>query len=262
MKYVSLYILVLLPCFCAVTTVSAQSRYFRWREEVGDKYIGLNLSTTRYRGDLSDAINWNHWQLGWGAEVNARYRFDERWCYRIDIGVYHVRAEQRYSRNAQNVLNFFSTNPSANIGVQWDVRPIDYNLHNIVYVFAGLGITKIGAKTELGGVTYSLPEFKTEGIDYPLWVGQIHYGVGIPINIGSTTQLRFVGRYTHLFSDYLDDVSTVYADKSQASALEKALADKRIAENLSPPNVSGAKRGEPTNNDGYFMLTAQFIYKF
>ncbi len=257
-RYLILFVLVF---FSATSSVFSQYRYFRWREEIGSKYIGVNLSTSRYRGDLSDVFNWAHWQLSWGAELHGRYRFNDRWCFRTDIGAYHVRADQRYSRNAFNKLSFSSTNFSTNIGVQWDMRPIDYNLRHIGYVFAGLGITTIGPTTKLNGVTYSLPAFKTEGVDYGLWVGQIHYGMGVPVNLGESTQVRFEGRYTHLLTDYMDDVSTVYADKSTASLLEKSLADGRIPENLSP-NVVGAKRGEPANNDGYFLLTVQFIYKF
>ena len=258
MRHILLFIITF---FSTVGSISAQNRFYKWRESVGDKYIGVNLSTTRYRGDLSDVFNFQHWQLSWGAEVHARYRFDNHWCLRSDIGVYHVRADQRYSRNAYNKLSFSATNLSANVGVQWDFRSIDYNPRNNMYMFGGLGITKLAPSTTLNGTTYSLPAFKTEGVDYGLWVGQLHYGLGVPVTLSESTQLRFEGRYTHVFSDYMDDVSTVYADKSAASDIEKKLADGRIAENLSP-NIVGAKRGEPANKDGYFLLTVQFVYKF
>ena len=233
--------------FYSVTSCFAQPTAFRWREELANKYIGINISTSRYKG--------------WAVEGHARYRFREQWCVSGEIGAYHIRADQQYTQNKANYLSFSSTDFSANVGLQWDVRAIDYNQRNIPYLRAGIGITNVAPTTRLGGVTYFLPDFRTEGITYALWVGQLHYGVGMPITLNPATQLRLEGRYTYVLSDYLDDVSTTYVDKSTASTIEKSLADKRIAEGL-PANSVGAARGNRNKNDGYFLFTLQLIHKF
>ncbi|WP_375447531.1 outer membrane beta-barrel protein [uncultured Fibrella sp.] len=246
---------------CSITSCFAQPTAFRWREELTDKYIGINVSTSRYNGDLSERYNFSHLELGWAIEGHARYRFKEQWCVSGQVGAYHIRADQQYTRNKANYLSFASTNFVATVGLQWDVRDIDYNQLNIPYVLAGAGITNLAPTTVLKGITYSLPAFKTEGVAYARWVGQIHYGLGMPVTLTPATQLRIEGRYTHVFSDYLDDVSAQYVDKATASIIEQSLADRRIAEGL-PSNSVGATRGNGSKNDGYFLFTLQLIGKF
>lgn len=247
--------------FYSMTSCFSQSTAFRWREDVGNKYVGINLSTSRYNGDLSERYNVAHLQLGWAVEGHIRYRLTEQWCISGEVGVYHVRADQQYTRNRANYLSFSSDNFSANIGLQWDVRSIDYNQRNIPYLRGGIGITNLVPTTHLNGLTYSLPALRTEGKGYALWVGQIHYGAGIPIALGPLTQVQIEGRYTHVLSDYLDDVSDQYVDKSTASIIEQSLSDKRIAEDL-PANSIGTARGNGNKNDGYFLFTLQLIHKF
>ena len=50
--------------------------------------------------------------------------------------------------------------------------------------------------------------------------------------------------YTHVFSDYLDDVSTVYPDRTGMSSPALALSDRR-AELGTTPNQPGDQRGNP-----------------
>ena len=248
-------------CLLFTTFTHAQPTAFKWREEVRNKYIGVNISASRYCGDLSERYNFAHLQLGWSIEAHMRYRLHERWTVGGDVGVYHVYADQRYTQNADNYLNFAATNFSANSKVQWDMLSVGENLRNVLYLFTGLGATALAPLTELNGTTYSLPAFKTEGKSYALWVAQFSYGMGFPMALGASTQLNIEGRYTHVLSDHLDDVSTYYVDKLTVSVVERSLADKRVAEGL-PQNPSGAMRGNATKNDGYFLFTLQIIHKF
>ncbi|MEZ0543158.1 hypothetical protein [Fibrella arboris] len=235
---------------------------FKWQEKVGDSYIGINLSTSRYCGDISERYNFSHLQLGWGAEVHVRRRLHERWCIMSETGVYYVRADQAYTKNAANHLSFSATNFSSVVSLRWDMLPVDdSNQRNIMYLFGGFGVTKMSPTTTLAGLSYSLPTFQTEGVAYNEWVGQLLYGVGFPISLTPSTQLSAQGRYSHVLSDYLDDVSARYVDKSASPDIEKQLADKRIANRLSP-NPTTARRGNPEKNDGYFLFTLQLVYKF
>lgn len=258
MKCLHVYLLLY---SAAITSTYAQPTAFKWREEVHNKYVGINSSASRYCGDLSERYNIVHLQLSWSVEGHIRYRLHERWSVGGDVGVYHVRADQKYTQNAANQLNFSALNFSTTGRVQWDMLPVGNNLHNILYLFAGFGATRLAPVAELGAVTYSLPAFKTEGKAYALWAAQFSYGAGFPMVLGPSTQLSIEGRYAHILSDYLDDVSTYYVDKSAVSVLERTLADKRIDKGLSS-NPVGAIRGNATKNDGYFLFTLQLIHKF
>ena len=257
----NLSILILL-CLCVTSVVNAQLRRYNsgWDERDGDTFIGVNISTSRYNGDLSERYNFKHLQLGWGLEGQLRRRLTDRWSVSGLLGAYHLRADQRYTKNAANALTFATTNFTGNLRAEWDMLSVDENQRNVLYLFLGVGATKLAPTTTLNSATYLLPDFLTEGNKYSLWAGQISYGVGLPMVLSESFLLRLEGRYTHVLSDYLDDVSNKYADKVAATDLEKQLADKRLAENL-PPNPVGEVRGNPLKNDGYFLFTLQLLYK-
>ncbi len=255
--------LIILLIYNIPVSAIAQQTAFQWREKERDKYVGINLSASRYCGDLSERYNFSHLQLSWSVEGHFRYRFSEKLSARGDLGVYHIRADQRFTKYKTNYLSFSATNFSSTVGIDWDLREVGTagNLHNIIYLLAEIGITRLAPGAVLDGLTYSLPAFQTEGKRYPLWVAQLNYGMGIPFTLSRVTQVQIEARYTHIFSDYVDDVSGYYVSKAGASSIEKRLADRRIDEGVIPQAVD-AQRGNPTKNDGYFLFTLQFVHKF
>lgn len=78
--------------------------------------------------------------------------------------------------------------------------------------------------------------------------------------------------YLFTFTDYLDDVSTVFADPKELPFIESAIFANRSAEafakgseDLPDPKyyTPGRVRGNPDNNDGYFVaqITLSYIIK-
>ncbi|MEZ0609457.1 hypothetical protein ACAW74_13115 [Fibrella sp. WM1] len=254
-----LYILFLL-LLCKVFGVNGQGLAFKWKEAIGDWHVGINLSTTRYCGDLSEQYGFDHLQLSWAAEGHLRYRFSEKFCVRSDVGFYSLRGDQQYTKNKANYLRFTTVNPSLIAGLQWNVRSIDYNQHNIPHFWLGVGATYLNPKTDYKGVSYSLPLFQTEKVAYSRIAGQVVIGGGMPFTLNKKSQLRLEARYTYILSDYVDDVSGTYADKTGRAAIEQILADRRREYGL-VPNTVGEQRGNPLRNDGYFALTLQYSVK-
>ncbi len=243
------------------TLTDAQPTAFRRQEKPGDWLIGVTASASRYAGDLSERYNIKHLQLGWSAQAHARWRLHESLCIRAETGIYYLHARQQYTQNAANMLAFYTTNLSLNLDLEIDALPVDFNMQNILYGVLGGGITNLDPQTTLNGKVIKLTDFNTEGTKYARWVGQFRYGLGIPFALSRWTQIRVEGTYTHVLSDYLDDVSTVYTDKAAAPLLEAQVADPRRLVGLEP-NVAGAQRGNPGKRDGYFLITFQAVYKF
>ena len=241
-------------------TTSAQGYLSQWREKKGDLYFGFNASASRYCGDLSDRYNVAHLQLSLGLSGLMQYRFDENLSLRINAGFTHLRGDQQYSKNKINNLSFSSTNLFLSGGLQVDFRSIDYNQYNIPYGWLSIGAISINPSAEYNGQTISLSDLRTENIEYAGWAGTISYGVGLPFRISKNVQMRLEGQYTHVLSDYLDDVSTVYVNKSTGVPIAQKLADRRSELGLAPNQV-GAQRGDSSYNDGYFLLSLQLVYK-
>ena len=135
------------------------------------------------------------------------------------------------------------------------------------YVFGGLAGFKHNPKTFYNGDWVALRPLKTEGQTK----AYSKFGVAIPVGVGFSftvnKQFRFgweMGWRT-TFTDYLDDVSTVYADPGNLSSpLAVALAnrtDELVVDQAFANNfTTGNKRGDPTHNDSYMFMTVSFSW--
>ncbi len=128
------------------------------------------------------------------------------------------------------------------------------------YASTGLGLMYFEPKTDYNGEWINLQPLGTEGQNYLSnterynrigLVIPIGFGYKFPIGKFTTVKLDYTMRKT--FTDYLDDVSTVYADPSSlvssSGEIAAILADRSyIASN------EGDKRGNSASKDFYFTF--------
>jgi hypothetical protein len=151
--------------------------------------------------------------------------------------------------------NFYQSNDVA----RWGKKRIDFKS----YVFAGAGGYMHNPKANYNGEWVELRPLKTEGKDYGKFGVSIPVGAGLTYVIGRAYKVGIEMGWRTTFTDYLDDVSTVYIAKSDP--LEKALANRRLETNApyaaDPENFTpGSKRGDPTHNDTYIFTTINASY--
>jgi hypothetical protein len=109
----------------------------------------------------------------------------------------------------------------------------------------------------------------TEGNKYKNITFSIPFGGGVRYKVNSYIDLGFEMAYRKTFTDYIDDVSTVYKNNASFSdPVAAALAD-RTAEggynvNYDTPDGShwaaGHQRGNPNRKDGYFLFGFKVDY--
>jgi hypothetical protein len=123
-----------------------------------------------------------------------------------------------------------------------------------VYGFAGLGIFYYDPKTVIDGTTYRLQPLKTEGKDYKLLQFCIPVGLGFKYTIDRTWGVGLELGLRKTFTDYIDDVSTVYYYPIDGSDLQK----------ISDPSnqLPGAQRGNSKYNDAYVFAVFSINYRF
>lgn len=258
MRFPIFFIALLASCLLG-TELQAQ-RSVIWSEKPGTWLLNGGLGTTRYTGDLSEFGNIAHLQLGAGFNLAATYRISQQLSYRAEIQLYYIYAQQKYTRNYYNNLSFRSLNPDIWAGIQADFWPInDRYRATIPYALLGAGMTYMRPKADYKGKSYGLSILQTEGVAYNQLAGIIRYGFGLPLLANERFRFNLEGTYTHVLSDYLDDVSSVYPDRSNMSPLAAALSDRR-AELGTTPNHPGAQRGNTGKNDGYFMVSGRLIF--
>lgn len=141
---------------------------------------------------------------------------------------------------------------------------------NRFYIYSGVGGIYYQPKAEFNDDWYKLRELGTEGQFLPNGAGPyseldvvIPYGLGYKFRLGKSTSLVLDLGFRKTFTDYLDDVSTVYADP----------VEMQLSSNTPPPAVDladrsaagmpvGSMRGNPDKTDSYHILSLKFEYIF
>jgi hypothetical protein len=139
-----------------------------------------------------------------------------------------------------------------------------------VYAFTGFGLLYFNPTAKLDGKSYSLEPLKTEGVSYSRVAPVIPIGLGVRLKTGPNTNIVFEGGYRKTFTDYLDDVSTKYADpNSFTDPIARYFANPNnpaynTLTTIPPTEVNnyttGAKRGNPSATDSYFLLNVKVEY--
>jgi len=179
--------------------------------------------------------------------------------------------EYRKNRN----LHFKS--PIAELAIQLDYFPFReyfghiYRSNGVVgkrvnnispYLFLGIGGFWYNPKAKYQGDWVKLRPLKTEGVEYksisvafPIGMG-LKYAIDKQWSIGLEIGLRYT------MTDYLDDVSTEYTDKSAEDATTQYLSNPALSEK---DNASwtqpGEQRGSSTSNDSYVFAIFSLNYK-
>lgn len=146
-----------------------------------------------------------------------------------------------------------------------EFRPFSHSyVMSRFYLYGGVGGMYYNPKTEYNGEWVELRPLGTEGQNYIDTAEQyseldlvIPFGLGYKFRLGRSTSLVVDLGWRKTFTDYLDDVSTVYADPAQlleeSGQIAVDLAD-RSGQNL----PIGYERGNPEKLDSYFILALKF----
>lgn len=279
------YIFLFLGALAIVTKTSAQPT-----KGITTEYGG-SIMLSSYFGDLKTGLSSNQNVLLYyfsfspqtarpALSLVMRTNFSRRFAFRTSLTQATLIGNDAYSfdagRNSRN-LSFKSPLTEAAGIFEYNLfRFGNYRGGHTFSPFVGIGISvfKFNPKGFYQGEWVSLQPLSTEGQGLPEYPERKPYslvGVGLPLVLGfkfaPTKQLRITFEYGYRLTqtDYIDDVSTTYVDNGilaeRKGLLAAALADRGSEYNPDAPlRPSGAKRGEPKNNDGYFLMGATVTY--
>jgi hypothetical protein len=134
-----------------------------------------------------------------------------------------------------------------------------------LYLFAGVAGFYNNPKAQYDGSWVALRPLHTEGVKYNAVGVSIPAGLGcfVTLNRKNRIGIEIDGRMS--FTDYIDDVSTVYADPNTLSSPEaKALANRRpeLGNSKDYPSqvyyTAGQKRGDPKRDDAYISASVSY----
>ncbi|MGC4100247.1 hypothetical protein [Ferruginibacter sp.] len=179
----------------------------------------------------------------------------------------------RYERN----LSFRS--PIFELSLVTEIHPRYFKTYSLneklptisPYLLGGIGYFTFNPRARLNGVWEDLRPLNTEGQgfeEYPdrkiYKLKQINFPVGGGLKFKLTDEINFSTEFVYRFlmTDYLDDVSTRYVNRSlfqkyftgdqltKVLALQDRQSELKTGQFANPNDI----RGNPNNNDAYFSL--------
>jgi len=250
--------------FCCLPIIAAAQNF----------YFSGRLGVANYQGDLkARTISLSQAKLM--ASVGARYDLSEHITARSYLTLTSLRADDKKGTASMQQRNLnFKTKI-----FDWELTA-QYSLFNLndrwwtPYIFAGLGIYRYKPYTKdtSGNKTFLKP-LSTEGEgfvagvkNYKLTQFSIPFGFGAEYSLNEDMRLGIEFGYRKIFTDYLDDVSNVYADQT---ALLNARGQKAVdlayrgdEVKAGPYPAAGISRGNPKNKDGYYYIAITYTVRY
>ncbi|MEM9991898.1 MAG: DUF6089 family protein [Bacteroidota bacterium] len=236
----------------------------------GGGWIGIS----NYCGDLN--TNFDLDQPGIATGVNARYNFNERVCLKFSGNLANVSADDSNSRNAferARNLNFQSQIWDGAAQLEFNFLPYLHGSRESFlspYLFGGFNVFNFNPQTIYEDQIVDLRPLRTEGqfIEYANTRLGFVYGLGMKISFNYRWSINIEISGRALGTDYLDDVSTVFADpddvENQTGTIGAALSNRSL-EVAGVDNADfspGRQRGNSFNNDSYIMTGISLMYYF
>lgn len=242
--------------------------------EIGGYVAGVN-----YYGDIHPLPTTRSTQIG--GSLYAKANLNPYWGFRAgvftgSIAGYDTLSDNSFQQNRR--LSFESSVREVYGAVEFNffkyIPNDDDAAHFTPFLYSGFGLTRVNPTTRLGGNTYSLIDAGTEGQDIdgttekvkPITRAQPIFliGGGLKYNISGFFTLGLDIGVRKTYSDYVDDVSTIYADNKSILKLRGEQYALLADPNQTQPNTNlyrqGDQRGLTSNDDWYYSAGISLIY--
>lgn len=257
-----------LTSFMLLVFVQARAQYHE---------IGGMVLQSQYIGDLNPRSHIPQ-RLDLGGGLIYRYNFTDRVAFKGSVlyGKIFASDENAESEWQQN-RNLSFESSILEISGQMELNFFTYEIGDrrrpfSPYLFMGFSIFRFNPQAEFRGRLVDLQPLGTEGQGIPgyedpyaLTQVSIPMGIGFKFNIWRNFGGAFEWGIRRTFTDYLDDVSTVYVDpiflEDQNGPLSAIMADRSLVPLGPEGNNAGMQRGETNRQDYYIMGGFMLTYK-
>jgi hypothetical protein len=220
---------------------------------------------SNYQGDLqSRRFTFQESNAAFGAGL--LYEFTPKLYLRGNVTIGKVNASDRLTSNyPERNLSFSSPISDIHLGLEYDLLN-SYERSLTPYVFGGISVFHFNPSTlDSNGTKVYLQPLGTEGQGfyqgrqkYNLSALALPFGAGVKLSLSQNIRVRLEMGLRKTFTDYLDDVSTTYADEGQLlvnsgqRAVDLAFRGDEDKGGLTYPDANTG-RGNPRNKDWYYF---------
>ena len=249
--------------------------------------FGGFLGVSHYFGDLNTNFKVN--KPGIAGGIVGRYNFNERTAVKIAGSVGNVRADDSDSNNTfekRRNLSFQSQILDASAQFEFNFLPYFHGSKEdffTPYLFAGFSVSYFNPQTKVCDSNPNTPlsecqggtslvdlrplgtEGQFKGEEYYTVSGGLAFGAGLKVDINYEWSINVELSARRLFTDYLDDVSSVYPDASDLESLRGSLAVALSDRSIPAPEKigeTGRQRGNSQTKDAFAFLSVGLVYYF
>lgn len=257
---------------------------------VGPTFFLGDLGGLNKEGTQKSIVDLDFSSTRVGGGLGYRFRFHPRWATSTQLYFALVDGKDsntdeiiRRSRNlsfrspilelSQRLELIILANEK--VGARYNIRGLKgmRPRADVLYVFSGISGFYYNPQTQINGKWTNLRPLRTEGQglpggadEYGMFSLAIPFGVGFKFGIGQFWRLGMEISYNKTFTDYIDDVSTVYYSPSTLAS--EVGSDAVYAANPAIENHSwfgeGMQRGNSEDKDAYLfaniVLTRNITY--
>ena len=267
--YRKLRYLLILSCLAFFAQANAQF------DDPKTLEVGPHVGMGYYMGDLNPTLPFAQAQLQYGGLV--RFNYDNRWTFRFDYSRVTVTADDtKLNWRPERGLNFTSKINDFSLVAEFNF--LEYYTGNpkknvSPYIFGGISVFQYTVFANVGDRLVDLSNYATEGPEpadakwYDKMFGKtspigvsIPFGMGVKFSLSRHMAATVEWRMQKTFTDYLDDVATVYPENHAVYTAEDG-----TTYDLTDPTgnyLAGQQRGNSAFNDWFGMARVSLTWKF
>ena len=259
--------LVLICIICTNQALLSQSR------------LGIysGYGTTWYYGDLNDRLLTSKELFGHYWNAGFIYRLGNRSSISFNYNSAFIEGADSlaiHSYNRKRNLHFQSDIDDVSLRYEYQIFKKSFTRRKqllMPYIIIGIGALHHNPIAIKNGNEVELQPLGTEGQfieggqypkPYKLYQVSAPAGIGVEARLSNAFSLRFelINHWT--FFDYLDDISTVFADSTKLSQTPNGQLAVELANNFQKGYpTDGVGRGNQKNNDTYVTAGFSIVYR-
>ncbi|MDA8930133.1 DUF6089 family protein [Bacteroidia bacterium] len=228
--------------------------------------VGAMAGGSNYHGDLAYNIVPKETNVSGGAFF--KYNFNEYWTVRPTLSYMKISgADSNFNEYRLRNLSFRNNIYEVSNVMEFNFQPFSNQaIHGrtTAYALLGLGLFLHKPEAKLNDEWVSLQPLRTENQKYKLMQISVPMGIGVKHAINPNFIVGFEAGWRKTFTDYLDDVSSTYADPTDGGATYRALVDRsyEVSETGQPLASQGDVRGDANLDDWFFQTAFSISYRF
>ena len=210
-------------------------------------------------------------QTSWIVGGYARYKFSSSIAGNLSVNYGNIQGDDALSSNqGRNIRNLRFKNKILELSARAEYYIFEANdiggrgrywLDLKTFSHFGISGFNHNPKGSFDGSSWTpLQPLQTEGVNYSKWQIGIPVGVGLYFTYKNKHRIGWDFTWTITFTDYLDDISTVFYQGPLEGNIGNQSGLTNADEQLLGSFDVGQKRGNPTNSDTYMFTTLSYGY--